>query len=62
MTDPKHQRRGLGSTLMRALSNHALGLGMSGGLLVGSDEGRALYEHLGWTRVADFPGACSKGD
>lgn len=62
VTDPKHQRRGLGSTLMRALSNHALGLGMSGGLLVGSDEGRALYEHLGWTRVADFPGACSKGD
>jgi GNAT superfamily N-acetyltransferase len=62
VTSPAHQRRGLGSTLMRALSNHALGLGMTEGLLVGSDEGRALYEHLGWAFVSDFPGARSKGD
>lgn len=62
VTSPAHQRRGLGSTLMRALSNHAVGLGMEWGLLVGSDDGRALYEHLGWTFVAGFPGACSKGD
>jgi GNAT superfamily N-acetyltransferase len=61
VTDPAHRRRGLGSTLMRALSGHALSLGMRWGLLVGSDEGRALYEHLGWTFVSDFPGAHSKG-
>ncbi|HEX2145582.1 MAG TPA: GNAT family N-acetyltransferase [Glycomyces sp.] len=61
VTAPAHQRRGLGSTLMRALANHAFALGMRTGLLVGSDDGRALYEHLGWTYVSDFPGARSKG-
>lgn len=62
VTDPAHRRRGLGATLMRALSGHAVSLGMRWGLLVGSDEGRMLYEHLGWTFVADFPGARSKSD
>lgn len=62
VTEPAHQRKGLGSTLMRALTGHAVSLGMEWGLLVGSDEGRALYEHLGWTFLADFPGARSKGD
>ncbi|NUQ88409.1 MAG: GNAT family N-acetyltransferase, partial [Glycomyces artemisiae] len=60
VTAPNHQRRGLGSTLMRALSLNAFALGMRHGLLVASDEGRALYEHLGWTFVSDFPGARSK--
>jgi GNAT superfamily N-acetyltransferase len=60
VTAPAHRRRGLGSTLMRALSGHAFALGMRRGLLVGSDDGRALYEHLGWTYVSDFPGARSK--
>lgn len=60
VTDRAHRRRGLGAMLMRALSGHAVPLGMRWGLLVGSDEGRALYEHLGWTFVSDFPGARSK--
>ncbi|WP_051704459.1 GNAT family N-acetyltransferase [Glycomyces sp. NRRL B-16210] len=60
VTAPAHRRRGLGLTLMRALSGHAAALGMTWGLLVGTDEGRALYEHLGWTRVSDFPGARSE--
>jgi GNAT superfamily N-acetyltransferase len=62
LTQPAHRRKGLGATLMRALSGHAASLGMTRGLLVGSDEGRALYEHLGWTFVSDFPGARSKSD
>jgi GNAT superfamily N-acetyltransferase len=62
VTEPAHQRKGLGSTLMRALTGHAVSMGMRWGLLVGSDEGRALYAHLGWTFLADFPGARSKGD
>ncbi|MCC3761635.1 GNAT family N-acetyltransferase [Glycomyces sp. TRM65418] len=62
VTDPAHRRRGLGATLMRALTGHAVALGMQWGLLVGSDDGRALYEHLGWTFVSDFPGVRSKGD
>lgn len=60
VTAPAHQRRGLGSTAMRALSGTAHALGMRFGLLVASDEGRALYEHLGWSFVSDFPGARSK--
>jgi GNAT superfamily N-acetyltransferase len=60
VTAPAHQRRGLGSTLMRALSANAAALGMVWGLLVGTDDGRALYEHLDWTYVSDFPGARSK--
>ncbi|THV22890.1 GNAT family N-acetyltransferase [Glycomyces paridis] len=60
VTAPAHQRRGLGSTAMRALGAAALAQGMKFGLLVASDEGRALYEHLGWTFVSDFPGARSK--
>ncbi|MDN3238151.1 GNAT family N-acetyltransferase [Glycomyces tritici] len=60
VTAPAHQRRGLGSLMMRALSGSARAQGMRFGLLVGSDDGRALYEHLGWSFVADFPGARSK--
>lgn len=59
-TGPAHRRRGLGSAIMKALSNRALDLGMTTGLLVGSDEGRALYEALGWTYRSDFPGASRK--
>lgn len=60
VTAPAHQRRGLGSLVMRALSGSAYAQGARFGLLVGSDEGRALYEHLGWSFVSDFPGARSK--
>lgn len=62
VTAPAHQRRGLGSLMMRALSGQAYALGMRFGLLVASDDGRALYEHLGWSFVSDFPGARSKRD
>lgn len=56
-TSPAHRRRGLGTALMDALSHRAVDLGMTTGLLVGSDEGRMLYEALGWTYRSDFPGA-----
>lgn len=61
-TAPAHRRRGLGTALMGALSDRALDLGMTTGLLVGSDDGRALYEALGWTYRSDFPGAFRKED
>ncbi|WP_026923800.1 GNAT family N-acetyltransferase [Glycomyces arizonensis] len=61
-TSPAHRRRRLGTAVMRALSNRALELGMTVGLLVGTDTGRALYETLGWTFRSDFPGAFRKGD
>jgi GNAT superfamily N-acetyltransferase len=47
-TEPAHQRRGLGSVVMRILANEAIEAGASTGILGATVEGRALYEHLGW--------------
>lgn len=56
-TDPAHRRRGLGGTVMRALAGGAYARGARTGVLVATDEGRALYESLGWTWRSDVPGA-----
>lgn len=48
-TDPAHRRRGLGSVVMRTLAAHALDRGMRTGVLAATDDGRGLYESLGWT-------------
>lgn len=48
ITDPAHQRRGLGRAVMGALGDRAQALGASRGVLVATPEGRALYEVLGW--------------
>lgn len=55
-TDPAHQRRGLGSLVMRTLANDAVARGASTGVLGASAEGRALYEALGWTVHAPLAG------
>ncbi|GAA2706666.1 GNAT family N-acetyltransferase [Actinoplanes palleronii] len=47
-TAAAHRPRGLGSAVLRALGNRAVGLGLTGGILVATDEGRALYRSLGW--------------
>lgn len=51
-TSPLHRRTGLGSLVMRTLHNAALEQGAQTGVLVGTVEGRALYESLGWTTHA----------
>lgn len=48
ITDPAHQRRGLGRLVMGALGERARALGADQGVLVATPEGRALYEVLGW--------------
>jgi GNAT superfamily N-acetyltransferase len=48
ITDPAHQRRGLGRFVMGVLSERARALGADQGVLVATPEGRALYEVLGW--------------
>lgn len=48
-TEPAHQRRGLGTAVMTALDAHAVRAGLTTGLLAASDQGRRLYERLGWT-------------
>jgi GNAT superfamily N-acetyltransferase len=47
-TEPDHQRRGLGSAVMTALTNAAMDLGATTGILSATVQGRALYEALGW--------------
>lgn len=48
ITDPAHQRRGLGRFVMGVLGERAWTLGAARGVLVATPEGRALYEVLGW--------------
>ncbi|MGX1852335.1 GNAT family N-acetyltransferase [Streptomyces sp. NPDC055299] len=51
-TEDAHRRRGLGDFVMRALADHAVAEGASLGVLGATDDGRALYETLGWKRHA----------
>lgn len=48
-TAPDQRRRGLGALTMRTLQNAAWEAGAREGVLVGTPDGRALYEALGWT-------------
>lgn len=47
-TEPAHQRRGLGTVVLRTLANEALEAGAQVGILGATLDGRALYEALGW--------------
>ena len=62
VTEPAHQRRGLGRAVMHALQALARAHGRREGVLVATDQGRALYESLGWRlhspwATAVIPGA-----
>lgn len=48
-TSPEHRRRGLGSLVMRTLQSGAHAAGATTGVLVGTPDGQALYQSLGWT-------------
>ncbi|MGW2229587.1 GNAT family N-acetyltransferase [Streptomyces formicae] len=47
-TSVDHRRKGLGSLVMRTLGNVAADGGSSDAVLGATEEGRALYEFLGW--------------
>lgn len=51
-TTAAHRRRGLGSVVMSALTESALALGATTGLLIASPDGQRLYRALGWTSRA----------
>ncbi len=61
VTEPAHQRRGLGSTVMRALQALARAHGRHEGVLVATDQGRSLYESLGWRLHSPWAGAVIPG-
>jgi GNAT superfamily N-acetyltransferase len=48
-TAPEHRRRGLGTAVIQALSDHAARRGVRFGILAATDEGHALYRTLGWS-------------
>ncbi|NEA63689.1 GNAT family N-acetyltransferase [Streptomyces sp. SID12488] len=56
-TSPAHQRRGLGSFVMRTLTQEAVAQGAERGVLAGTPDGRALYEALGWQVEAPLTSA-----
>lgn len=57
VTEPAHQRRGLGRVVMAALGNYAIAQGADIGVLVATEQGRALYQTLGWTLVSPVTAA-----
>lgn len=48
-TEPEHRRRGLGRLVMRSLTDAAVQRGAATGVLVATEDGRALYSSLGWS-------------
>ncbi|GIG86379.1 GNAT family N-acetyltransferase [Plantactinospora endophytica] len=56
-TEPAHRRRGLGGVVMRTLGDRAVAGGLRTGILVATDDGRALYRSLGWVVRSDVSGA-----
>jgi GNAT superfamily N-acetyltransferase len=53
-TAPEHRRRGLATWLLRRLEVDGREQGGRDGVLVATDEGRALYATLGWTVHAPY--------
>ncbi|MFJ6083574.1 GNAT family N-acetyltransferase [Streptomyces sp. NPDC092369] len=51
-TAEAHRRKGLGGLVVRTLQATAAEQGARTGVLAGTPDGRALYEHLGWTTTA----------
>lgn len=48
VTEIKHQRKGLASFLLKELEKTTLSKGFTHNLLVATEEGKLLYESLGW--------------
>ena len=62
VTEPAHQRRGLGRAVMGALQALAHAHGRHAGVLVATPQGRALYESLGWRLHAPWATAVIADD
>jgi GNAT superfamily N-acetyltransferase len=61
LTAPAHQRRGLGSVVMRTLHQQAREAGATRAVLGATAQGRALYESLGWRTHTAFASAYRTG-
>ncbi|MEV6965155.1 GNAT family N-acetyltransferase [Hamadaea sp. NPDC051192] len=56
VTEPAHQRRGLGTVVMGTLTSAAVENGAATGILGATVQGRALYAALGWKVLAPLTG------
>lgn len=61
VTEPAHQRRGLGRAVMHALQALARAHGRHANVLVATTQGRALYKSLGWRLHAPWATAVIPG-
>jgi len=57
VTEPEHQRKGLGRIVMGALNNVSIDRESKIGVLVATEDGRALYKTIGWTIVCQVTAA-----
>jgi GNAT superfamily N-acetyltransferase len=57
VTEPAHQRKGLGRVMMATLGNLAIAQEAGVGVLVATEQGRALYHAIGWTLVSPVTAA-----
>lgn len=60
-TNEAHRRRGLGRVVMKALESLASARGVHKGVLVATEDGRALYEQLGWRLNSPYTSAVIPG-
>jgi hypothetical protein len=61
VTEPGHQRKGLGRAVMAVLGNLSIAHAGNVGVLVATEQGRALYEALGWSMVSPVTAAVIDG-
>lgn len=57
VTEPAHQRKGLGRVIMATLARLCIAQEARIGVLVATEQGRALYQAIGWTLVAPVTAA-----
>ncbi|MFF2773979.1 GNAT family N-acetyltransferase [Streptomyces sp. NPDC058052] len=62
VTEPAHQRLGLGTLVMGTLTEAAVERGAATGVLGATVQGRALYEALGWKVLSPLNGFVRKPD
>jgi hypothetical protein len=61
ITEVAHQRKGLGRVIMAALVKLSIAQGASVGVLVATEQGRALYQAIGWSMVSPVTAAIVTG-
>ena len=53
-TNENYRRQGLATQVMKLLTNYVVENGVTVGLLCASDQGKPLYETLGWRTICQY--------